>query len=160
MRLSLFQVNPEMSRSFALVTRVAGWPDPIFSTNTLSRFSQGCRDARYSPFGESEYATLSGFRKKSFTGISGGTASVCCTFRCAEVDSGMSSRSCISTKTIWTFDNTLWEAQLDVGHFLRTERRRTEFMLILSISLSAGSRVETVVVFIESSNASVKGSSE
>ena len=147
-----------MSRAFALVTRVAGWPDPIFSTNTLSRFSQGWRDARYSPFGESWYATLSGFRKKSFIGISGGNASVCCIFRCAEVDRGISSRIGTSTKTSCT-------ALLDVVNFLRNElrlfprneRRFTEFMLalIVSISFSASDRVETVVVFIESSNASV-----
>jgi hypothetical protein len=59
----------------------------------------------------------------------------------------MSSRSSISTKTSRTFDDSLGEAQLDVGHFLRNERRRTEFMLalIVTISLSTGNRVETVL---------------
>src|SRR5688572_25411241 len=78
-----------MSRSRALVTRVA-CPVPIFSTNTFRRFSHGCINARYSPFGESENPTLTGLRKKSFIGISGGRADFAGRRVCAEAASGTS----------------------------------------------------------------------
>jgi hypothetical protein len=41
-----------------------------------------------------------------------------------------------------------------VGHFLRNERRRREFMLARDRLMVVLESVETVVVFIESSNAS------
>ena len=67
----------------------------------------------------------------------------------------MSSRSSISTKTSRTFEDSLGEAQLDVGHFLKNERRRTELMLARDRVETVLDSEETVLVFIESSNASV-----
>src|SRR5215204_754831 len=95
-----------MSRAFALVTRVA-WLVPIFSTKILRRFSQGCINARYSPFGESEYATLTGFRKKSFTGISGGNAVLGGALFCANAEKGMSIKSCSSSTMALLFIDVL-----------------------------------------------------
>src|SRR5215212_12241246 len=85
-----------MSRAFALVMRVA-WPVPIFSTKILRRFSQGCIKARYSPFGESEYDTFTGFRKKSFSGTSGGNAVFVGAFFCAKAEKGKSSKRASSS---------------------------------------------------------------
>src|SRR5215210_7190971 len=95
-----------MSRAFALVTRVA-WPVPIFSTKILRRLSQGCINARYSPFGESEYATFTGFRKKSFIGTSGGTAAFVCAFFCAKAEKGKSSKRASSSTGALVFIHVL-----------------------------------------------------
>src|SRR5215213_9957596 len=105
-----------MSRSFAPVTRVA-WPDPIFSTNTLRRFSQGCINARYSLFGESEYPTLGGFRKKSFIGMMGASASLVWVLFCAKAEIGKTSKSCTSSTKALIFIEILQSVEEIGGGF-------------------------------------------
>src|SRR5215207_6495513 len=95
-----------MSRAFALVTRVA-WPLPIFSTKTFIRLSQGCINAMYSPFGESVYETFTGFRKKSFIGISGGDAALVGALFCAKAEKEESTKTSSSSISALNFIDVL-----------------------------------------------------